>query len=420
MTSTVSSGEGADAPAALPQPDFRINEARALFDGDAYREMVALTARAEQSVRLEFFLFGGPVADAIIDVLAEKAANGVSVRVTLDRARGLLPLVRRECRAAHRRMRAEGIDVVLSDPRPFPGSPARPAITHNKILVVDDREALVGGMNVGSLFFRHHDVMIHLKGPAAAALGAQFDFDRRLVLDPGRPRPEGSHSLPAFPEAGEDTTLAPTESWARVLGTGVGRRTTREAVVRNLRAARSSVFITMSEIGRTEVLSEVIAAGERGVDVRVLVDPQDMREYLPPVLGSLRRRCPKAVLNAQAIRMLRDAGIPVRLFAVGEEFALLHMKMAVFDGRSAVVGSTNWTRGGFEWVGETDVELRGGRVIDELLAQFAVDWGRAAPAAAPSRAILTLCRLYERFVHPSAGPGAEERGGLRKARTKRG
>jgi phosphatidylserine/phosphatidylglycerophosphate/cardiolipin synthase-like enzyme len=391
-------------PLSLHPPEFTINEARALFDGDAYREMVALAGRAERSVRVEFFLFGGPVADAMIGVLAGKMAQGVEVRVTLDRARGMLPQVRRECRATHRQLLAERIDVVLSDPRPLPNSPGRPAMAHNKILVVDDREALVGGMNVGSLFFRHHDVMIHLQGPAAAALGRQFDHDRQFALDPRCPRLAGSPPLPHFPESGETAALRPGESWARILGTGVGRRTTRQAIVRNLRAARSSVCITMSEIGRTGILDEVIAAKERGVAVRVLVDPQDMQEYLPPALGPLRQRCPKLVLNALAIRILLEAGIPVRLFEVGKEFALLHMKMVVFDAKSAIVGSTNWARGGFEWVGETDVELRGGWVIDELLAQFEVDWDRSAPAAVPPRFVQLLCRLYERLVQQ--GPTA--------------
>jgi phosphatidylserine/phosphatidylglycerophosphate/cardiolipin synthase-like enzyme len=288
--------------------------------------------------------------------------------------------------------------VVLSDPRPFPNTPKRPAMAHNKILVVDDREALVGGMNVGSLLFRHHDVMVHLQGPAAAALGRQFDHDRQFVLDPRCPRVAGSPPLPPFPASGATTALQPAESWVRILGTGVGRRTTRQAIEQNLRAARSSVCITMSEIGRTGVLDELIAAKERGVAVRVLVDPQDMQEYLPPVLGPLRQRCPKMVLNALAIRTLLEAGIPVRLYEVGKEFALLHMKMVVFDRKTAIVGSTNWARGGFEWVGETDVELRGGRVIDELLAQFAIDWDRSLPAVMPARSVQLLCRVYERLV----------------------
>lgn len=381
----------------LPAPGFTINQARALFDADAYREMIAMASRAERSVRLEFFLFGGPVAAAMIDLLAGKMREGVDVRVTLDRARGMLPPVRRECRAAYRHLRAEGIDVVLSDPRPRPDTPTRPAVSHHKFLVVDDREALAGGMNVGSLFFRHHDVMIALRGPAAAALGRQFDEDRRFVLDPCATRPTGSPPVPPISHAPDSPRLAPGESWTRILGTGVGRRTTKQALLQNLRAARSSICLAMSEIGSTELLGELIAARQRGVDVRVLLDPQDMQEYLPPALGPMRRRCPKGILNAHAVRTLLEGGLPVRLFDVGKEFALLHMKMVVFDGRSAIVGSTNWARGGLEWVSETDVELHGGRVIDELLAQFALDWDRAVGAAMPPRPVQLLCRVYERL-----------------------
>jgi phosphatidylserine/phosphatidylglycerophosphate/cardiolipin synthase-like enzyme len=399
-----------EIPATGPsRPDFTLNTARALFDGDAYREMVSLVARAQTSVRLEFFLFGGPVADAMIGVLKAKQAEGVKVAVTLDRARGILPQVRQECALTYRRLRAEGFDVALSDPRPLPDAPARrPAVNHNKILVIDDREALVGGMNIGRLFFRHHDVMIHLTGPAAAALGQQFDYDRRFVFDPRVARPKGSLPLPPFAEAlaearehSQNLALSGSDgaaTWARILGTGVGRRTTKESVVQNLRSARSSVSIAMSEIGCTDVLEEVITTKGRGVEVRVLLDPQDMREYLPRAIGFMGPGLPKGALNALALKTLLEAGIDVRLFTVGKEFALLHLKMAVFDATRAIVGSTNWTRGGFEWVNETDVELHDGPVIEELLAQFALDWDRAVPAAMPSPFVQGLCHLYQRFV----------------------
>lgn len=378
----------------LPSPEFTLNEAQALFDGDAYRMMVEMVRCARRSIRIEFFLFGGPVADAIIDALKEKIAAGVRVQVTLDRALGFLPKVRRECRATYRRLLSEKIDVVLTDPRPFPDSPKRPPVIHNKILVIDDTEALVGGMNVGSLFFRHRDVMIHLSGPAALALAQQFDHDRQFALDASRVRPTGSHCLVPLPASHG----ALEGTWARLLGTGVGRRTTKGAVLERLRAARASVFIAMSEIGRTDVLDEVIAAKERGLDVRVLVDPQDIREYLPPFLGPLRQYATKGSLNALAVRKLLAHGVPVRNFAVGGAFALLHLKMAVFDERNAIVGSTNWTRGGFEWVGETDVELHCGPVIGQLIRQFHTDWEQAAPARVPSPLARLSCRVYEIFV----------------------
>ena len=135
--------------------------------------------------------------------------------------------------------------------------------------------------------------------------------------------------------------------------------------------------------------------------MRVLVDPQDMQEYLPSVLGPMRQRCPKGVLNALAVRTLLEGRVPVRLYPVGKEFALLHMKMAIFDRKSAIVGSTNWVRGGLEWVGETDVELHGGRVIDELLTEFALDWDRSVGAPLPPPSVQRLCRIYEQIVQYS-------------------
>jgi phosphatidylserine/phosphatidylglycerophosphate/cardiolipin synthase-like enzyme len=129
------------------------------------------------------------------------------------------------------------------------------------------------------------------------------------------------------------------------------------------------------------------------------VDPQDMREYLPRPMGFLGPHFPKGVLNALALKALLDAEVEVRLFRVGKEFALLHLKMALFDDRSAIVGSTNWTRGGFEWVTESDVELHGGPVLHALRAQFMQDWEDAIPARMPSRFVRDLCRLYEYLAH---------------------
>ena len=383
-------------PVAPQRPIFTVNRAEALFDDDAYQAMLTLLARARHSIRVEFFLFGGPHADAMINVLAAKRAEGVTVRVTLDRTLGLLPFVRKECRAAYRRLRQSGIDVVLSDARPFPNSPNRAGIAHNKIIVVDDYEALVGGMNVGSLFFHHHDVMIRLVGPAAGALGQQFDYDRQFVTNPRLARAPGSPFLPPF--AAEETQEVPAagRTRARIVGTGVGRRTTKEALLQNLRAAKSSICVALCEMGRTDLLDELIAASVRGVGVRVLLDPQQMDAYLP---GPIGRRVPAGILNAGAVQTLLGAEIAVRLYRVGPDFHLMHLKMALFDEKSAVVGSTNWTRGGFEWVGETDVELHGGVVVDQLQAQFERDWHeRSVPARPPARGASWLHGLYVRYT----------------------
>jgi phosphatidylserine/phosphatidylglycerophosphate/cardiolipin synthase-like enzyme len=164
--------------------------------------------------------------------------------------------------------------------------------------------------------------MIRLVGPAARVLGQQFDYDRQFAAEPSLARPEGGLPLPPFVPS--DTVPAllptPTSTRARVVGTGVGRRTTKQALLQNLRAVRHSVCVAMCEMGQTDVLHALIEARARGVCVRVLLDPLRIEEYLPPLLGALGKRAPAGILNAGAIKTLREAGVDVRLYRTGADF----------------------------------------------------------------------------------------------------
>jgi phosphatidylserine/phosphatidylglycerophosphate/cardiolipin synthase-like enzyme len=120
-------------PSRCHCPSFTVNEAEALFDGDAYQAMLAMLARAERSIRVEFFLFGGPHADAMIDLLVAARERGVVVRVTLDRGTGFAAPGAPRVPGGVRRLQTLGIDVALSDRRPLPGSPHKATgIAHNK------------------------------------------------------------------------------------------------------------------------------------------------------------------------------------------------------------------------------------------------------------------------------------------------
>ncbi len=368
---------------ALTPSEFHQAEASALFDGAAYAAMETLLARAEKTIRLTFYLFGGPDAGRMAALMAAKQAAGVEVRVLLDRSLGFgptLPQVLWECRQMYSTLRRLGLPVRLSDPRPLPESPGKAPLSHHKYIVVDEQDALAGGMNVGTVFRRYHDLMLSLTGPIAADLARQFDADWEYA---------GGGALPP-PALGFDA-LAPfaggTPGVARVVGTRAGWRTTGAALAQNLHRAQTSVCVALCEMGRTSLLDALIACHRRGVFVRVLLDPQIMASFGP-----------SGLLNAGATQTLLDAGIAVRLYRLGPDFVRLHLKMAIFDGESAVAGSTNWTRGGFKWVGETDIELHGGGVIAELTAQFEADWQRSLPAPMPTQSAHILNDWYEKWA----------------------
>lgn len=363
---------------------FEANDAAVLFDDAAYDAMPALLKRARSSIRLTFFLFGGPVADAMIEVLAERQAQGVMVRVLLDRSvggEGLLPGIIRECRRAYRRLQRLGIAVRLSDPAPLPDHPGKKPLSHHKFLVVDDREALVGGMNVGTLFRRYHDLMIHLTGPTALALGRQFDRDWQYAGDALLPR---SKDIMPLPEALPPAWPSNGSTFARLLGTGIGHRATEAALRQNLRRVETSIQVSVCEMGRTDLLADLIACHRRGIIVRVLLCPLKISPLLPT-----------GILNAGAVETLIQAGVPVHFYRLGPDFLRMHLKLVIFDQARAVTGSTNWTRSGFGWIGETDVELHGGNVIAQLTSQFEADWRRSAPAPLPSASAKRFHALYE-------------------------
>ena len=367
---------------------FQETQATALFDGPAYAEMEKLLQRAQRTIRLTFYLFGGPDADRMAALLAAKQADGVQVRVLLDRALALgptLPEVLWECRRTYRLLRKLGLDVRRSDLRPLPEAPGKTPLSHHKYIAADGAEALVGGMNVGTLFRRYHDLMLHLRGPIASELSRRFDAD--WAVAGGAPLPPPQSSFADLAPFDGDNLIAEGPAQARIVGTRSGERTTQAALTQNLRRAKSSVCVALCEMGRTPLLDELIACRRRGVNVRVLLDPQ-----ITAPIG------PSGLLNAGAVEALLRAGIAVHLYTLGPDFVRLHLKMAVFDGVSAVAGSTNWTRGGFEWVGETDVELHGGSVVAELAAQFEADWQRSSPAAPPTRTAHFLHDWYEKWA----------------------
>ena len=369
-------------PPPDPAPGFAAHNADALFDGAAYAEMPALLSRAERTIRMAFYLFGGPDADRMMDILAAKRREGVTVRVLLDRSLGLrnfLPGLMADGRRAFHRLRVLGIPVRLGDTRPLPDWPGKPPQMHRKFITVDDREVLVGGMNVGTLFRRYHDLMLHLHGPVARSLADLFDDEWRQAGE-GDDAPPPSAPCPIVSDA-------PGRTSARLLGTGARQFATDAALHENLSRAHASVCVALCEMGRTDLVDALIACHARGVSVRVLLDPLVSYPWLPA-----------APLNAGATAALLRAGVPVHFYRLGQDVLRLHLKMALFDGDRAVAGSTNWTRAGFGWVRETDIELHEGTVIAQMQAQFEADWQRSAPALMPSRLALGQYAAYERLA----------------------
>jgi cardiolipin synthase len=169
--------------------DSTASSAEVLVEGASfYPRMLADIAAASSSVHINQFGFRpGNVGDRFADALIAKAAEGVSVRLVVDR-QGSDP--EGTSQAFYDRLTAAGIEVcvVRATRVRVPAGPLAKGgathwnlgglghIDHRKLLVVDGRVGWVGGAGIEDHFQdgRFHDLFLRVEGPVVAQLQLVF------------------------------------------------------------------------------------------------------------------------------------------------------------------------------------------------------------------------------------------------------
>ena len=140
-------------------------------------------------------------------------------------------------------------------------------------------------------------------------------------------------------------------------------------LVEHINAARVSIYIAAFEFDQTPIAEALIAAHNRGVDVRWVTDNQhglDADEN--PGRGQFAR--------------LRQAGIEVR----GDtRTALMHNKFLVFDGRTVWTGSTNLTKNGFFVQDNNAIVIHSPEVAAVFTREFDEMWNGQFGPRSPSQ-----------------------------------
>ena len=190
---------------------------------------------------------------------------------------------------------------------------------HTKLLVFDDRTALLGGMNIGREYYNEwHDLMVRVDGPVVARLAGIFSRTWR------KSGPLGDLSLFSKPKKfGKPQALAGGIP-LRVLRTepGIGRHEIRDGMLLAIRCAKKRILIENPYFASDEILWAVRAAASRGVDVRVVM----------PAEGN------SAIMDAGNLataRVLIGAGSKVYRYP-----RMTHMKVMVCDDW-VTMGSAN-------------------------------------------------------------------------------
>ena len=127
------------------------------------------------------------------------------------------------------------------------------------------------------------------------------------------------------------------------------------AILDQLEDARRSIDVCVFTITDDRIARALLAAHERGIKLRVITDND------------------KANDEGSDVWKLERAGIPVR---VDRTEWHMHHKFAVFDGRIALTGSYNWTRGAARNNEENLVLCEDERFVTAFRREFEKLWER--------------------------------------------
>jgi cardiolipin synthase A/B len=384
-------------PAAQPG-----NRARLLVNGDAaFPAVLQMLDSARESIRWQVMLFQPDEAGfALAEGMAAAARRGVRVQLSfnIDQtvngtiADGFSSEKKEQNRQAMDRMLAllreagaevrenpAGIDFPLQavDPasRAIQQDIQRSACIsvnhydHRKLLIVDNRQALAGGMNVSNQYLyrippelgldmrrearqrleqdqpeawdKWLDAAIVLEGPVVAEFVAEFNW-KWSVLG-GTPLP-GPEALAPFADG------LPVQFLAQRPGTQqVGARFFELAA-----RAEREIYVASPFVSYEPALEALRAASRRGVRV-VFVFPNERNEM------EISRQ-----IFLDSADSLRAAGVELYF----NDLRMTHTKLLVVDGRQVLLGSFNLNHRSFRHDNEAAVLITDEAFADQVIQQI--------------------------------------------------
>lgn len=320
------------------------NSVEVLENGRYWDVLVERIGQAKHTVHFETFLWKeGELGRRISAALAERARAGLKVRVLLD-ATGS----RRIGKGERKAMEDAGCRVVFFHRRTIYNLGVLTDRDHRKIVVLDGREAFVGGHCVtddwlGDAEDHQHtaDLSLHLRGPIVHSI--QSAFSENWAGETGELF-VGDASFPPLEREGDTLIHA---AFLKPENSAPAVKILHHTI---LCMARERIWIQNPYfIPEPEAIDAMGAAVRRGVDVRVLM-PSTSGSDNPIVQHAGHRNFQKLLENG------------VRLFEYPH--TLLHQKVLTVDGKWSAVGSTNFDDRSFD----TNDEITLG-ILDSGLAR---------------------------------------------------
>jgi cardiolipin synthase A/B len=331
---------------------------------DKYEALIKDIENATDTIHLLYFIINNDhIGKRIVDLLAQKAAQGVKVRLLYDHVGSFWTPF-----STFRKLIRAGGMVSRFFPLRF-GTYLRINFrNHRKIVVIDGKIGYTGGINIGDEYMGFHkrqkpwrDTHIRITGTAVYFLQERFLMDWYYAS-----REEGMN---------EDSVLEklfpPVEMPGRI-GMQVvsdGPDSSDEQIkwgyIKMINSAKEKLYIQSPYfVPDDSFLQALQMAATSGVDVRVMLPA------IPDKLFVYR-------VTTSFIKDLMDYGVKVYLYT-----GFLHAKMLVMDGKVTSIGTTN-------------IDIRS-FVLDFEINTFIYDTGLSRQCAEIFEADMKHCREVTR------------------------
>lgn len=329
-----------------------------LTNGDQkFPILLEIIRKAKAFIFIEYYIFNGDeIGMEVINILIEKARAGVEVLLLFDP----LGTSGRLKKSTIKEMKEARIRVAEFDPVwiPFMTNKVNHR-NHRKIVVVDGRYAMTGGINIGDEYIHRskkfgfwRDTSILVEGEAVRDFSVLFSGDWFFATG------ERLNKETYYQErlVSEDGAVQVIDSGPQSTMAGI-----KQAFFRMIMGAKKSIYIiTPYLIPDFDVISALKNAALSGIDVRIIVPGRADRKFVYYATQSY-------------FESLLEVG--VRIFTYDDVFC--HSKVIVVDEEVATVGTTNMDIRSFYLNFEVNVMLYHTEAVQNVLNDFNIDLSRS-------------------------------------------
>lgn len=337
------------------------NELKLLKSGrEKFIDLFQAIETAKHHVHLEYFNFrNDSIANALFDLLAKKAGEGVEIRAIFDafgNTSNNQPLKEKHLES----IRQKGVEIVEFDPIRFPWINHVFHRDHRKIVVIDGKTGYTGGMNIADYYINGlpeigewRDMHIRIDGEAVGQL-------QDIFLDMWKNCTQQEIGGNKYYPYRDSPSFSPTQDKEVTIVDRYPRRTNkimRRVYANAIENAENDVLIINPYFTPTRIIKKAIKkAIKKGVNVEIMIPGKSDIKFTPDAALYIANQ-------------LRKKGANIYIYNGGFH----HSKIMMVDSLYCTVGSTNLNSRSLRFDYEVNAFVFDTEITDELITMFEED-----------------------------------------------